>query len=261
MLAHSTESHGVRAEIEPSRWQEAQSYERAFWHHVGDGIESGARPPLDWYGWRAGELTRMLEGAGVSHVQSGRVLEIGSGPIGIVNFLDGPERFALDPLEPFYRTRPSLVSLRRPGVTYLHGTGESLPFEAESCSLIILDNVIDHTYAPRGILDQIHRVLTPGGVLYLSVNVHTVWGAAIHGVLATLHIDKGHPFTYTASRLRRTLADASFTVVAERIDDYRTARQEDRRSPHLRDRIKGYTGLTEFCHAVLCRKSPGAGVR
>ena len=94
------------------------------------------------------------------------------------------ERYAIDPLEHFYATRPTLVALRRPGVTYLDGTGERLPFDDATFSLVIIDNVIDHTYAPERILREIQRILQPDGHLYLSVNVHTRWGALLHTVLA-----------------------------------------------------------------------------
>lgn len=240
------------------RWLKAQAYEQAFWQRLGDNIEAGTREHLAWYKWRAGQLEQRLAsipdcGPG----GPGRVLEIGSGPIGIVNFLEwGDERYAIDPLEHFYQTRSSLVALRKPGVTYLDGTGEQLPFEGDSFSLVIIDNVIDHTYAPATILHEIERVLRPDGHLYLSVNVHTAWGAVLHSALAVLQIDKGHPYTFTSRTLRQLLAANRFSVLAEEIEDYERARQVDRRSAHLTDQIKGYTGLSEFSHRVLCAKQP-----
>ena len=182
------------------------------------------------------------------------MLEIGSGPIGIVNFMEWGERFAIDPLEHFYRTRPALVALRQPGVTYLDGTGEQLPFDDGACALVIIDNVIDHTTSPAAVLRQIHRVLAADGCLYLSVNVHTPWGALLHDLLAVLRIDRGHPHTFTSRTLGRILAWHGFTVRAEHVDDHTQARQADRASKHLTDRIKGYSGLSEFSHAVVCRK-------
>ena len=249
MLARSSD---VR--IGWTRWLKAQKYEQAFWQRLGDDIEAGAREHLDWYGWRARQLERFLSVAGVTRT-GGKVLEIGSGPVGIVNFLEWGERYGIDPLEHFYRTRPTLVTLRQPDVTYLDGTGERLPFENGSCSLIIVDNVIDHTYAPGTILEETHRVLRSDGHLYLSVNVHTQWGALLHALLAVLQIDRGHPYTFTSRTLRRLLAANRFGVLTEQIEDYRHVKRADRLSGSLKARIKGYTGLSEFSHAVLCRKS------
>jgi SAM-dependent methyltransferase len=248
MLAHSPEWR-----IGHTRWLEAQKYERAFWQRLGDSIEAGTREQLGWYKWRAGRLEERLATIADPLFRSGKVLEIGSGPIGIVNFLDWGERYAIDPLEHFYRTQPSLAALRTPGVTYIDGTGERLPFEAGSFTLVIIDNVIDHTYAPRTILEEIRRVLRPEGGLYLSVNVHTEWGAWLHDVLATLRIDKGHPYTFTSRVLRDLIAAHGFRVLSEQVDDYERARRADRQAPGLKQKLKGFTGLTEFSHSVLCR--------
>jgi SAM-dependent methyltransferase len=244
--------------IKWTRWQQAQAYERGFWERLGEGIERGAVGQLDWYKWRAERLEQLLDRVPGSLRRGGRVLEIGSGPIGIVNFLDWGERFAIDPLESFYRQQPSLVRLRTSGATYLSGSGEQLPIEGGSCALVIIDNVIDHTFAPERILQEISRVLAPSGRLYLSVNVHTAWGAFLHNALAVLRIDKGHPYTFTSPDLRQLLTRCGFNVLLEEVGDYDEATRGDRGSQRLTDRIKGYTGLSEFPHLVLCAKTPAS---
>jgi SAM-dependent methyltransferase len=235
------------------RWVKAQAYEKAYWQRLGDDIETGIRGRLDWYAWRAQQLEKRLDAIHVAN-RSGKVLEIGSGPIGIVSFLGWGERYAVDPLEQFYRTRPTLVGLRNPDVTYQAGTGEDLSFEDESCSLVIIDNVIDHTYEPGRILTQIARILRRDGYLYLAVNVHTLWGALLHTGLAVLQIDKGHPYTFTSGRLRRFVNTHGFDVVQEQVENYEAAKRANRQSSQLTDRIKGYSGLSEFSHSMVCRK-------
>jgi SAM-dependent methyltransferase len=238
-----------------NRWLKAQQYEQAFWQRLSDDIAAGTTTHLDWYGWRAKQLERFMTAAGAAVTRDGSVLEIGSGPVGIVNFLEWGTRFAIDPLEHFYRTQPALVALRNPAVTYVDGTGERLPFDNESCALVIIDNVIDHTYAPGKILEEIHRILRPDGHLYLSVNVHTRGGYWLHSALAALHIDKGHPYTFTSRKLRAFLNVHHFSVLAEQIEDYEESRRANRRAASLKARLKGYTGFMEFAHAVICRKT------
>ena len=240
--------------IKWTRWQQAQQYERGFWERLGAGIERGAVGQLDWYKWRAERLEDLLCQVPGSFRRNGRVLEIGSGPIGIVNFLDWGERFAIDPLESFYRQQPSLVRLRTSGATYLSGSGEQLPIDDASCALVIIDNVIDHTFAPERILQEISRVLEPSGRLYLSVNVHTAWGAFLHNALAVLKIDRGHPYTFTSPDLRALLARCGFATLLEEVGDYGQAKRSDRQSHRPTDRIKSYTGLSEFPHLVVCSK-------
>ena len=236
-----------------TRWVKAQAYEQAFWQQLAERIAAGTRDQLGWYNWRAQQLEHRLAPFSKDDSRRGPVLEIGSGPIGIVNFLRWSDRNAIDPLEHFYRTKPALVGLRQPDVTYLDGTGEKLPFDTGSCGLVIIDNVIDHTYAPGRILQEIRRVLRRDGLLYLSVNVHRAWGAFLHTALAVAMIDRGHPYTFTSPSLRRMLRRNAFTIVSEEIGDYRAARREDRRSAGLRARVKGWTGLSEFSHSVVCR--------
>ena len=171
-----------------------------------------------------------------------------------MNALEWGERYAIDPLESFYSQQPNLVSLRRPGATYLTGTGERLPFGDASFALVIIENVIDHTYAPGTILQEMSRVLEPSGYLYLLVNVHTRWGAVLHDLLATLRIDRGHPYTFTSQSLRGFLTQHQFAILYEDVEDYGTVKRANRRSSGATDRVKGYTGLSEFQHAVICRK-------
>ena len=242
------------AGLESPRWLKAQEYEQAFWRRLGDEIETGTRGRLDWYQWRAGQLAERLASVPGSHPPKSRILEIGSGPVGIVSFMEGDGRVAIDPLEHFYRTRPSLIALRSPDVTYVDGAGEHLPFDDASFSLVIIDNVIDHTAAPWKILQQIARVLEPDGRLYLSVNVHTLWGALLHKALAAVQIDKGHPYTFTSASIRRLLTHHQFAILAEHPEDYGSAARADRRSIQVTDKIKGHIGLSEFSHCLICRK-------
>lgn len=232
----------------------AQEHEQVFWQRSAEGIEEGTRGELDWYDWKAGRLEEHLASVPNPRPREGRVLEIGSGPIGIINSLEWGERFAIDPLEDFYRQQPSLIKLRKPGSTYLQGTGERLPFPDGWFSLVIIDNVIDHTHAPAAVLQEISRVLERSGHLYLSVNVHTRWGAVLHQLLADLHIDQRHPYTFTSQTLRRFLAQHRFMVLSEEIEDYQQVKRTSLRSPSVKDKIKACSGLTEFQHAMLCGK-------
>ena len=244
------------SQIKWDRWLTAQEYEQAYWRSHAESIDKGTVGQLDWYDWRARQLEARLASLPNPRPKSGRILEIGSGPIGIVNSLGWGERYAIDPLEWFYRQTPSLVKLRRPGTIYLSGAGETLPLEDASCGLVIIENVIDHTYAPTTIMREISRVLEPGGELYLLVNVHTRWGAFLHNLLAALHIDRGHPYTFTSASLRRFIERCGFTIALEEIGSYHDARREDRGSPNAKAKLKGYSGLSEFQHAVICRKQP-----
>jgi SAM-dependent methyltransferase len=46
---------------------------------------------------------------------------------------------------------------------------EALPFESNSVDAVVCDNVLEHTPRPDKIVDEIERVLKPGGLVYIAV--------------------------------------------------------------------------------------------
>lgn len=238
-----------------NRWYKAQEYEQAYWQRKADKIASGSTEQLSWYAWKASEMEKRLAGYLKEEKKSAKVLEIGSGPIGIVSFLKWGERYTIDPLEDFYKSNPVLSKLRDSAVNYGQGTGEKLPFENEYFSLVILDNVLDHVNEACGVLKEIHRVIANDGLLYLAVNVHTKWGAFLHSILSKLKIDKGHPYSFTVKSISNFIQKNQFNIQLESINDYYQAREQDRKSALLKERVKGYTGLSEFIYYSICSKN------
>jgi ubiquinone/menaquinone biosynthesis C-methylase UbiE len=239
-----------------NRWLQAQEYEQMFWANLAGEIDAGIRKQLTWYQWKASELEKRIEKCGdVRQNKHGRILEVGSGPIGIVNFLEWGDRFAIDPLEDFYSQNSTLTTLRKPEVSYTKGTAEHLPYPDSFFSLVVIDNVIDHTHAPVRALEEIHRVLEHKGLLYLTVNVRTAWGAMIHKWLATFRIDKGHPHTFTNEDIRKLLTAQLFHMRMEVSEDYRAVKEKFCQSKKMKERIKGYTGIAEFLYHVVCQKA------
>lgn len=107
-----------------NRWYKAQEYEINFWKKVAEKIASNAASQLTWYEWKASEMEKRLASCLNEEKQkTAKVLEIGSGPIGIVSFLKWGERYTIDPLEDFYKSNPALSKLRDSAVNYCQGTG------------------------------------------------------------------------------------------------------------------------------------------
>ena len=237
------------------RWLKAQDYEKSFWEKTANHIVSGISGDLNWYGWKAGELEKLL----FRHMdkeldKSAKILEVGSGPIGIISFLKWGEKYAIDPLEDFFVNNPILIKLRNPEVKYIKGVGENIPFNNEMFSLVIIDNVIDHTSNPENVLKEIYRVLKNKGLLYISVNVHSPWGAKLHRLLSMAAIDKGHPHTFTENKIRDLLKNNNFKIEDEVAEDYYEAKIKNCESKSLKDKIKGFTGMSEFLYQAICVK-------
>ena len=122
-----------------------------------------------------------------------RVLEVGCGSMGLVFFFGARDGVGVDPLADHYR---ELFPAWYGRVRTVAAAGESLPFDDESFDIVLCDNVVDHAEDPRRIVEEICRVLAPGGLLYFTVNVHHPF----YHVAATLHAGwraLGLPFEIT----------------------------------------------------------------
>src|SRR3990170_5690501 len=112
-----------------NRWKKAQDYEQRHWEKLAKRI-AARQVDLDWYGWKVDRLKNKFLSR-IPHItfEEKKILEIGSGPVGIISFLKGKRRYAIDPLMNFYERDPELIRWRDKDVKYLQGEGESLPFQ------------------------------------------------------------------------------------------------------------------------------------
>ncbi|MDX2880012.1 class I SAM-dependent methyltransferase [Streptomyces ipomoeae] len=108
-------------------------------------------------------------------------------------------------------------------------TDGGLPFRSDSADAVLFSEVIEHLVDPDAALDEIHRVLRPGGHLMLSTPNLAAWYnralllagvqpvfsevslRGIHGRPGTEVV--GHLRLYTARALREFVAASGFEVV------------------------------------------------
>jgi SAM-dependent methyltransferase len=176
------------------------------------------------------------------------VLEIGSGPVGTISHLPWGERYAVEPLEAYFASQPELIRHRNPEVRYLEGSGERLPFEAGFFSLVICENVLDHTRSPAQVLAEARRVLAPRGFLFLSVNIHTGWGRLVRRAMEAFRIDKGHPHSYSRYTLRRLLEAGGYEVLHEEWEGPVAVWWRDLRSGGPKGLLKAGAGISEMAY-------------
>lgn len=192
------------------RWSMAQEYERNHWEAVARKIVEG-RSDLRWYRWKAERTVGRLRSCGVELAPTAVIAEVGSGPVGQAGFLPGATRAAFDPLMDYFERNEALLKERPPDVRYVRSKGEELPLENGSCDLVVIDNCLDHCEDPGRVLTEIRRVLRPQGHLYITLNVRPYVGWIVRQLAeATLHFDRGHPYSYHPASLRRTIAAEGF---------------------------------------------------
>jgi SAM-dependent methyltransferase len=97
------------------------------------------------------------------------------------------------------------VVARDPRTRVLESLATQLPFPDACAGTLISMCVIEHLDDDLGALREYHRVLRPGGVLFVSVPAYQwLWGT--HDELAA------HRRRYSARQLVRVVEDAGFTV-------------------------------------------------
>jgi len=244
--------------VSPARWHSAQQYARGYWEALATRIADGSVSQLDWYKWRADQLILRLRSLGLAHLTEGcaRVLEVGCGPVGVVGFFPAAERVAIDPLEPYYASNPTLTALRNPAVEYRQGPAETLPCESGHYDLAIIENCIDHVRDVRAAMRELKRALSAAGTLYLTVNCRTRWGFLMHRVLSRLRVDAGHPHTFTPPRAESLLRTTGFEPLRVEVESYADARRADWNAAESRAHVKALLGVSEFVFSVVARSTP-----
>ncbi len=95
------------------------------------------------------------------------VADIGCGPHGAIGLFEARQRFGIDPLLDRYR---KLFDMKRHGVTYLSCGAEEIPLASGAIDVAVSRNALDHLDDLDAAVDEIHRILHPGGEIVLSVN-------------------------------------------------------------------------------------------
>jgi 2-polyprenyl-3-methyl-5-hydroxy-6-metoxy-1,4-benzoquinol methylase len=243
----------VAQKVSNERWGKAQAYERGFWS-VQAGRSAGQSSRFQWYKERAERIWSQAKPLldGETKIS---VLEIGPGPVGLVNYIEADERHALDPLENYYRSQVDFVKIRSKGVSYHQGTGEDISGLNRTFSFVIIDNVLDHVKDPRQVIREIHKNLKSRGIMFVSLNIYTQFGAWIRNLMEVAEIDRGHPFNFTQDSIMSTLQGCGFETLFSETEDYRTQKRKYRKSGQMREILKSYLGVTDFRFSAFCRKA------
>jgi 2-polyprenyl-3-methyl-5-hydroxy-6-metoxy-1,4-benzoquinol methylase len=102
---------------------------------------------------------------------------------------------------------PAAVSVleKRLGGTVVRADVTALPFEGESFDAVVLGEVLEHVEDDRGALDEVARVLRPGGLLALSVPANPK-------LFGPSDVWAGHIRRYTRAELIDACTTAGFRV-------------------------------------------------
>ena len=149
---------------------------------------------------RSAKVIQALERAGVS--LGGRVLDAGCGGGGTAVSLAEESSFAVGlDLEARFRDAGTRLAADKGvrNVAFVQGDGTRLPFASGAFDLVFSHSVIEHVTSAVEYLRECHRVLRPGGVLYLSTAPYlSLAGAHLPRLLVPvpIHIVLGRPIAF-----------------------------------------------------------------
>jgi SAM-dependent methyltransferase len=128
------------------------------------------------------------------------VLDVGCGISSVLHYLEG-RRYGIDPLANEYK---KLYRYPR-DIDIQQGHGEEIPFRDEFFDTVFCCNVLDHVSRPEQVMDEIRRVLRPGGKFVLAVEVFSERRPR----------DLKHPFSFTREDVA-ALCGVGFEIIYER---------------------------------------------
>jgi SAM-dependent methyltransferase len=150
-----------------------------YWSNVARGLDkhypgTWPEPTMHWQRGRFMELAKVLGFAGwepFTQWSSGqRAVEVGGGPCPALTVAPWKSAVAVDPLAEAY-VAEGLLPAQAAHVAHVVGVGESMPIAGGSADLVICENCLDHVSRPGKVVEELARIVRPGGLVWLLVDL------------------------------------------------------------------------------------------
>jgi len=138
-----------------------------------------------------------------SNLTDTSILEIGSGPVCVAQYLEQGSKTYLDTLLDNYRR--FFPGLMPASSIYISEMAESIALPAQNFNLVICLNAISDMHNPELVLNQVEQTLKQGGFFVVSLSLWPAWLARLHFMLSR--------FTPVSPRFNRlySYTDQGFT--------------------------------------------------
>jgi len=98
------------------------------------------------------------------------VVDIGPGPMGLLEASDAKVKIAIEPLAQEYQKHNLLF--KNSDVVYINLPAEDIPILDEYADVIISRNSLDHVSSPVKVVKEIYRILKTNGYFVLNVDIN-----------------------------------------------------------------------------------------
>lgn len=246
--------------ISQKRWRLAQKTEEDFWSRFNTKELSHEK-----YSKKAKILLRKL-GEFIDVDKNTKVLQIGCGPLDLINYFGNMKKYSLDPLADFYKGK---FDINYKDTNLVKGIGENLPYADKSFDIVLLPNVLDHTTNPEKVLSEIKRVLKDEGIFYFDVYFYQknflglvgVW-RFFNKILRKKVFNPAHPYMFTLKEVKELLSSTFyflFEEVGRDIGEYENIYELKlrRKNQKLTKRLPASIGLLgEINYTAICKIKP-----
>ena len=190
--------------IKIERWTVAQSHEKDYWCPRKHGGAHASTSRVYW-----SEYWSLLRSYTDVNEKS-RILEIGCGPDGMINYIDECDKIALDSLMDFYVRRYDVPKK----MAWIKGIGESVPFRSDCFDVIISTNTLNHMWDPVRAIADISRVLKKRAFLLLTVDCYSPLVRRYKIIRELIGVgDRSHPHSFSMKYVFEIMVNSGLHVV------------------------------------------------
>lgn len=192
------------------KWAIAQRLELWWWKRYLRG-----RAPEEYLSWKLAYWQQFIESLPLPLLHSpARILDAGCGPAGIFMAVQQHQVTAFDPLLDRYRKNLTVFDETRfPHVRFTQGTLEE--GLAGQWPVVFCVNAINHVRSWEQALDSLSTMVSVGGWLVLSTDVHR--RKAARDLFRLIPGDMLHPQQHCKGEYITALRKRGFTVVSEEV--------------------------------------------
>lgn len=147
-------------------------------------------------------------------IQSGTVLDVGCATGDFLSVMETFPQWRVYGIEP---THSALKYARqRVGLSVVEGTLNVAPFVAKSFDAITMWDVLEHVYNPIGVLQDVARLLKPGGVFVVNhPNVKSIDRKLFGNMWLGYELPR-HLFLFPSDLLKKLMSELGFQEVERR---------------------------------------------
>ncbi len=257
-----TKNGKLKRNVSKERWDIAHISEEEFWNDFT--TDSLLKRTFERYEKKA-EILLEEWTKYITVSKNTKILQIGCGPEDVINHFKKGKRYSIDPLADFYKKKfrfdYKLTHLTK-------AQGEAIPFPDRYFDIVILINVLDHTYMPEKVLDEINRVLKDKGVFHFEnyifqkkfVNLAKTWSVLKKTFLKKIY-NIHHPYMFTKNDLKVLVSDKFkifYEEIGRDIGNYENIEELEKAVINSDDPklfIPGIFGLIgTFNYTIICKK-------